>query len=145
MSEQVSNSAALQHGGFHVELHVPEFKSARSFYGSLGFELVWEDTSGPLGYLVMQKGTAVFCFWPGNAGVHDQPYFKQFPQDTKRGFGVELVVLVDDLDAIYETALSLNAVVEPLKTQPWGLRDFRIEDPYGYYVRFNDPHDILSK
>jgi hypothetical protein len=26
-------------------------------------------------------------------------------------------------------------VVEPIRTQPWGLRDFRIVDPDGYYLR----------
>jgi uncharacterized glyoxalase superfamily protein PhnB len=27
----------------------------------------------------------------------------------------------------------------PLQDQPWGLRDFRVVDPEGYYLRFTTP------
>lgn len=29
--------------------------------------------------------------------------------------------------------------------QPWGLQDFRAVDPFGYYLRFNENHDILDR
>jgi lactoylglutathione lyase len=51
--------------------------------------------------------------------------------------GVELVLEVADLEA--EEAAVLGAgwpLEEPIQLRPWGLRDFRILDPDGYYIRF---------
>lgn len=50
--------------------------------------------------------------------------------------GVEIVIEVDDVDA--EAGAVSEAgwpVDQPLTDQPWGLRDFRILDPDGYYIR----------
>jgi len=50
--------------------------------------------------------------------------------------GVEIVLEVDDLekerDFIVEKGWRLDADIQ---TQPWGLRDFRLVDPDGYYLR----------
>lgn len=132
-------------GYLHVELHVPEFESVKRFYGELGFSIAWQsDAPGEGGYLVMEKNAVVICFWPGNESINAQPYFKDFPEGTRRGFGVELVIMVDDLDDTYLRAQQLGAVVEELKMKPWGLRDFRAADPFGYYLRFNEAHDVLN-
>src|SRR5687768_8937663 len=85
------------------------------------------------------------CFWPGNQVVFIPPYFKHFPQDTPRGYGVEIVVMVDDIDSFYESVKEIANVVEPLIEQPWGLRDFRAVDPAGYYLRFTSEHNILDR
>lgn len=51
--------------------------------------------------------------------------------------GVEIVIEVDDLekerDFIVGKGWELDA---DLEAQPWGLRDFRLTDPDGYYLRF---------
>ncbi len=128
----------------YVELHVPDFDPAERFYAALGFAVAWRnDGSGHDGYLVMQKGGVALCFWPGNDSVTTQSYFGKFPSDTPRGYGVEVIVMVDDLDETYAAALRLGAVVDVLTMKPWGLRDFRVVDPFGYYLRFNDRHDPL--
>jgi predicted enzyme related to lactoylglutathione lyase len=50
--------------------------------------------------------------------------------------GVEIVLEVEDLavavDAVERAGYGL---VEPPRERPWGLRDFRLADPDGYYVR----------
>ena len=33
-------------------------------------------------------------------------------------------------------------IVNPLVKRPWGLWDFRIEDPFGFYLRITEHHDI---
>jgi lactoylglutathione lyase len=49
---------------------------------------------------------------------------------------VEIVLEVPDVDAAYEQARSAGAeIAERPRLQPWGLRDFRLADPDGYYVR----------
>ena len=92
----------------------------------------------------MKRGNNIFCFWPGNEHVVEQSYFKNFPADTKRGFGVEIVIMVEDIEALYKTAETFCKIVDPLLKQPWGLKDFRIEDPFGFYLRFTEPHNILD-
>ena len=43
---------------------------------------------------------------------------------------------VDDVDAWHRRVFaSGHPVFEPLQERPWGLRDFRIVDPDGYYLR----------
>ncbi|UOQ86907.1 VOC family protein [Gracilibacillus salinarum] len=52
------------------------------------------------------------------------------------GKGVEIVLEVKDLEGTYERVLSTDYKIEtPLKERPWGLSDFRLIDPDGYYIR----------
>jgi len=129
----------------HLELHVPDFESAKDFYGKLGFMVVWERSpEEKKGYLVMRRENTILCFWPGNEEVYNQSYFKAFPRDTKRGYGVEIIIPTNDIQTFYERIREFAHIVDALKVQSWGLRDFRLEDPFGYYIRFTEPHDILD-
>lgn len=129
-----------------LELHVPDFQTVKDFYGKLGFEVVWEREPEELkGYLVMKKGKSALCFWAGNDYVYKHPYFKQFPKNTKRGYGVEVVIFVDNIEDYYKKVRQFANVVEVLKVQPWGDMDFRIEDPFGYYLRFSSPYNTLAE
>jgi len=130
----------------YVELHVPDFQIAKDFYGKLGFKVAREQKSEEKkkNYLVMQRGKTILCFYPGNDVVWEQSYFKNFPKDTKRGFGVELVISADDIDKLYQTAKQFAKIVGELKVKHWGKKDFRLEDPFGFYIRFTEPYDILS-
>ncbi len=126
-----------------LELHVPDMKVAQEFYEKLGFKVVWLRHKGDAGdYMVMDREGTILNFWPGNARVWEQPYFKRFPRDTKRGYGVEIVYTTDNIEAYYKDIKQSIKVVEPLKKQPWGLMDFRFEDPSGFYLRVTEPHDI---
>jgi len=50
--------------------------------------------------------------------------------------GVELVFEVDDVDAEYARVKATGwPIAEDLVLRPWGLWDFRITDPSGYYIR----------
>jgi len=107
--------------------------------------VIWERSpDGPKGYLILKMDNNILCFWPGTDSVYDQPYFKRFPKDTVRGYGVEIVIMVDDIDAYYAKVKDFANVVEPLVLQPWGLKDFRAADPFDYYLRFCPKHDILD-
>ncbi len=127
-----------------LELHVPDFALAKDFYGKLGFNVVREEKpEGKDGYLVLKKGSSIICFWPGNEIVWQQPYFKNFPKNTKRGYGVEIVIMIDDIENFYNEVKKFAKIVEELKHKPWGLKDFRIEDPFGFYIRFTQKFNIL--
>ena len=128
-----------------IELHVPNFELVKDFYGKLGFVVIWErKPEEKKGYLVIKRNNNILCFWPGNEHVTEQSYFKNFPSDTKRGYGVEIVIMTENIDELYEKAQAFCKIVDPLQKQPWGLKDFRIEDPFGFYLRFTEPHNILD-
>lgn len=128
-----------------IELHVPDFKKIKDFYGRLGFEIIREDIpKNGNGYLILRMGDNILCFWPGSDFVYKQNYFKKFPKQTKRGYGVEIVIMVEDIDTYYKKVKEFTNVVEDLKMQDWGLKDFRVEDPFGYYLRFTQRYNILE-
>lgn len=128
-----------------TELHVDDFEPIKDYYGQLGFTVVWErQPEGFKGYLVLTMNHNTLCFWAGNSNVYDQDYFKQFSKDSKRGYGVELVIMVKDIDAYHEQVKGFANIVEPLQLRPWGLKDFRCVDPAGYYLRFTSEHNILD-
>jgi uncharacterized glyoxalase superfamily protein PhnB len=107
--------------------------------------VVWErEPDEAKGYLVMKMDETILCFWCGTDSVYDQPYFRRFPKDTVRGYGVEVVIMVDDVDSYYERVKDEANIVEPLILQPWGSKDFRAVDPFGYYLRFSRKHNILD-
>jgi lactoylglutathione lyase len=50
--------------------------------------------------------------------------------------GVEIVLEVDDVAAAHERVLAAGYPVEQdLQRRSWGLTDFRLHDPAGYYLR----------
>lgn len=128
-----------------LELHVPDFGKVKEYYRKLGFETVWErKPEGVKGYLVLKMEDNILCFWCGNQSVYDQPYFKRFSRETKHGYGVEIIIMVNDIESYYSKVKDFANVVEKLLLQPWGLKDFRVEDPFGYYLRITSPHNILN-
>ena len=129
-----------------LELHVPDFEKVKEYYTKLGFEIARErKPEEAKGYLVLKMEDNILCFWSGNEYVYEQPYFKRFPLDTKRGYGVEIVIMVQDIESYYARVKDSANVVEELVLQPWGLKDFRVEDPFGYYLRITSSHNVLDK
>lgn len=129
--------------GTLVELHIPDFEIAKEFYNKLEFQICWERIpEGKKGYLVLALDQNTLCFWGGNESIYDQTYFKSFPDSAPRGIGVELVFQVQDFDQYYERISRRVSILEPRAMQPWGLEDFRVVDPFGYYLRFTTPHDV---
>jgi uncharacterized glyoxalase superfamily protein PhnB len=56
---------------------------------------------------------------------------------VKTAKGQELLIACRDVDAVYARHTSNGAkIVSPLQTQPWGLREYTVEDPNGYHLRF---------
>ncbi|WP_249872812.1 VOC family protein [Oceanobacillus saliphilus] len=58
------------------------------------------------------------------------------PDGQQIGLGVEIVLEVEDLKAIYNKVVGKEYPIQTeLTKRPWGLEDFRIIDPDGYYLR----------
>ncbi len=124
----------------HIELHVPDFKKTIGFYQILGFDVVWINDR----YLVMKKGKSYLNFNEGSARVYQQSYFRNFPQNTKRGYAVEIVIPIDNIKRFYDSVKDKVKIVQPLILKRWGKKDFRVEDPFGFYLRFTERFDWIN-
>jgi lactoylglutathione lyase len=57
--------------------------------------------------------------------------------------GVEVVLEVDDVAAERDQVLAAGwPLDEDLQVRPWGLADFRLADPAGYYLRITNRHTM---
>lgn len=132
-----------------IELHVPDLDLIKEFYSKLGFKITMDDKPNEkeLGYLTMTKednlGRTMLNFYGGDERVFSQSYFKQFPKDTMRGYATEVTITTDNIDEIYSLAcenLKDSIVRELLKLEDHGhkWKDFRMADPYGFYLRFTE-------
>ncbi|OGM11827.1 hypothetical protein A2Z22_00085 [Candidatus Woesebacteria bacterium RBG_16_34_12] len=134
-----------------LELHVPDFKIVKDFYKKLGFKKVWEyPPKGQSGYLVMTRGKSVLAFFCGNEEVFNHPFFKQFPKTTPRGYGVEICLYISGqpIEEYYKQIIKTigkDKIITPLQVKPWGSKDFRIIDPFGYYICVREEDNILYK
>lgn len=120
-----------------LELHIPDFEKAIAFYSKMGFKVVWKSED----YLVLRKGKSVLNFYSGN----ENPYFKKWPKRTKRGYAVEIIIPIDDVKNFYKKVKRSAKVIEPLNFEKWARWDFRIEDPFGFYIRFTERYDWVNK
>ena len=139
-----------------LELHIPAFSPAREFYGKFGFEeLSYDPTSGggsDLGYMVLIRhdpvGDTMINFYGDKDKVAQHARFNAFPADTPRGYAVEITVSVSNVVELWEQVkdkLSAKALSQPLVTKRWGKQDFRVIDPFGFYVRFTEIVDWGQK
>ena len=109
----------------------------------------WPNDSNP-GYLTMVRnegaGSTMLNFYGGDDRVYNQAFFKQFPKDTKRGYAVSVTIPTGDIEAVYSMALAAlgdNIVRELKNLEDHGKRwkDFRMVDPFGFYIRFTESID----
>lgn len=129
-----------------VELHVPDLALAKRFYRRFGLRVArYEPARGGDGYLVLRHGDAILCFWGGTEAVRRHEYFRRSARTAKRGYAVEIVLPVASVSRAYAVAKRARCIVGDLQLRPWGARDFRIEDPFGFYVRITEPHDVLAE
>ena len=117
-----------------LELFVEDIDAAIGFYTRiLGFELVRNE---PDYYASLRNRSVILGLGPVSKLPAQGGYFAPDIAGQRRGLGIEIVLEVDDVDAWHRRVLaSGHPVFEPLQERPWGLRDFRIVDPDGYYLR----------
>ena len=102
--------------------------TVRFYVDLLGFALVTDRRADPLPYLDLQRDAVQIgaVAVPGGAKAHRQP-----------PTGVEIVLEVDYLHAERDRLRHAGwPIVEDIMRRPWGLQDFRVLDPDGYYLRF---------
>ncbi len=113
--------------GFRVARHEHEYASLRRGDAELGLAAISE---------IPAQGAG--------------PGFSRERLARDRGAGVEIVLEVEDLGAAVEAVERAGfGLVEPPRDRPWGLRDFRVADPDGYYLRVTtrspETGDVLAR
>lgn len=119
-----------------VELHVADIEKSLAFYEALGFRVVrrWEDW-----IRLDRDGADLVLFGDAYVRGHEH-YFTAHIDRAPRGVGVEIVIEVDDVDAVLAAATAAGLdIVKPMQDRPWKARDFRLADPDGYFLRFTSP------
>lgn len=110
-----------------VEIFPADLDRTTRFYRGLGFAVIGR-SEGPPAYASLTLGNARI-----GACVSDpvEPSRRAIPA------GTEIVIEVDDIHACRDTAVAAGIALDSdLERRPWGLTDFRVSDPDGYYLRF---------
>lgn len=107
-------------------------KTVRFYQDILGFKPL---NSGSPTYQPIKNGQVVLGIGLLES-LGNRHYFNTHHNDNKFGYGVEIVLEVDDISLIYNKVKHANVEIESdLEERPWGLKDFRLIDPNGYYIR----------
>jgi catechol 2,3-dioxygenase-like lactoylglutathione lyase family enzyme len=102
--------------------------TVRFYVDLLGFSLAADRRSDQLPYLALQRDDVHIgaVAIPGGHPAHRRP-----------PTGVEIVIEVDYLHVERDRIrLAGWPIEEDIMRRPWGLQDFRVLDPDGYYLRF---------
>jgi lactoylglutathione lyase len=117
-----------------LELFVEDMAASISFYTRvLAVEVVRHELED---YAGLRWGNAVLSIGPVAKLPEEGGYFGRDISSHRRGLGVEIVLEVNDVEEWHaRVGTSGHPSLEPLQNRPWGLRDFKIADPDGYYLR----------
>ena len=126
---QISEQSRMS---LRLELFVSDLLTSLDFYSRvLGFEIGSQQTDG---YTPITNGEILIGLNLRSNLPDDHPV--QSKENERLGRGIEIVLEVDDVDEIYEHVSAQDwPLADKLQRQPWGLTDFRVLDPDGYYLR----------
>lgn len=119
-----------------LELFVETPEKSLDFYQRvLGFEV---QGSASAEYTMLKNDDAVIAINSRSVLSSDHPL--RIDTGQRAGLGVEIVLKVADVEDAFRAAKESGWPVSDLALQPWGLRDFRLVDPDGYYIRVTSRH-----
>jgi catechol 2,3-dioxygenase-like lactoylglutathione lyase family enzyme len=113
------------------EIFPADLDATLDFYQRvLGFGLVRDERDERNPYLALVLGDVELGASTGPDADHSL---------RRPPIGVELVIEVDDIDTCYAQVVYAEwPVDDEMAVRAWGLRDFRLVDPSGYYLRITE-------
>ncbi|SES18172.1 Uncharacterized conserved protein PhnB, glyoxalase superfamily [Gracilibacillus ureilyticus] len=116
-----------------LELFVEDLEKSAEFYCDvLGFHVSEEQKNN---YIPVKKGDVVIGLGQMENLSADHPV-KVSGSDQAPGLGVEIVLEVENIEGAYHDVVAKGYPVQAKLTErPWGMSDFRVIDPDGYYLR----------
>lgn len=112
-----------------IEIFPADLDATADFYTRvLGFALVRDQRDGSPGYVAIERDRV-------RIGAAYRDVVERQPE-RRPPVGTEIVLEVDDLEAEHARVVAAGwPIEEDLTDREWGLRDFRVFDPSGYYLR----------
>jgi len=116
-----------------VEICVSNFEQSITWFENvLGFRIAARDGDE---YAELQQGETSI-----QLAADQSPYWQserpRLSPPGQRGSGVEIALLVDNIDAVYRRAQQARAdIVRPIADYPWHMRQFWVRHPDGYLIR----------
>jgi catechol 2,3-dioxygenase-like lactoylglutathione lyase family enzyme len=97
-----------------------------------------------LGFVVLRENDVFAVIALGQAHVllaHESIAPEgSLPEPSARGSGLNVRIVVDDVDAVYERAKARGvSIIHDIADRSYGLRDFILADPDGFMLRFAAP------
>jgi hypothetical protein len=132
---------SLRQPGFvFMELGTTRGEDYFSFFQSVAdFQIM---TRKP-GYIQARSARAELTFIDPKYWSNGHPFSGKLTGHDQ-GVGIEIGIVVADLDKAYAAAVPFQQKGFPISTgivrRPWGVRDFRVLAPDGYYFRFTEGH-----
>jgi catechol 2,3-dioxygenase-like lactoylglutathione lyase family enzyme len=113
------------------ELFVTDVDESIRFYRTLGFEVAHQK---PDGYATLTCGSTVVALapLPGWLPLYWLGFLRRPP------LGTEIVFYSSGLEEARAALEAAGYEPGPIALQPWGVRDFRITDYDGYYIRISE-------
>ena len=117
-----------------LELFVKSVPDSMDFYTRvLGFETI---SHKPNDYSVFRLGNIQIALQSQSQLPDDHPLK---PMHHPVGLGIEIVLEVENIDLAYARIQEENwQLADTLAQRSWGLRDFRVIDPDGFYIRVTE-------
>src|SRR2546423_2199168 len=116
-----------------VEICVSDLEQSITWFEHvLGFRVVARDADE---YVELSRGETSI-----QLATESAPYWaperERLLPPGQRGSGVEIVLLVENIDTVYHQAQQARADIErPLSDYPWHMRQFWVRHPDGYLIR----------
>jgi lactoylglutathione lyase len=129
MSDERSGSGTRQGMTLRVEIFPDDLDAFVRFYTDvLGFALTVDRRDSDFPYAAVERGSV--RIGAVRAGESVERGARAVPT------GVEIVLEVDDVaEAHRRVRMAGYPLEQDLTRRPWGLTDFRLYDPAGYYLR----------
>jgi hypothetical protein len=100
---------------------VADMQQALAFYGQLGFVTTYHDE----GFAIVERDGVALHF---NASDDEEP-----PNDHVLGW-----IGVTNIEALYQQYVPTGAIQSPLTSQPWGMKEFFLCDPFRNLLLFGE-------
>jgi len=116
-----------------TEICVSNFEQSITWFENvLGFRVEAREANE---YAELSRGETSIQLGTDNAPYWESERSRLLPPG-QRGSGVEIILLVEDIDAVYRQAQQAQAdIVRELADYPWHMRQFWVRHPDGYLIR----------
>lgn len=120
------------------ELSVTDIEKSKEFYLNLGFKIMYERKEDKFCFLYLEDNQIMIEEINNNWNVGEMKY--------PFGNGINISMTVSDIDSFYESIISKRIVLfRKIKTSKYRVDDiiyedkeFLLQDPDGYLLRFNN-------